>query len=100
MVVVIKGIAVKSGGRKLSSFAATVARQKFLLAKHYKSVMIAPAVIDHRGFIKVDEVRWPQPGGAGCGCFCTFHPTWRRHCAGRMTRFAAELFPTFGSSNI
>jgi hypothetical protein len=35
--------------------------QKLSLAKHYNYVMIVPAVIDHRGFIKVDEVDGRSP---------------------------------------
>ena len=47
--------------------------KNFLLANHYRVVMIAysfrevrPAI--NRGFNEVDEVDRPQPGGAGCGC--------------------------------
>jgi len=35
--------------------------RKISLAKHYNFVMITPAAVDHRGFIKVDEVDGRSP---------------------------------------
>jgi len=35
--------------------------RKIPLAKHYNSVMITAAAVDHRGFIKVDEVDGRSP---------------------------------------
>jgi len=44
---------------------------KFVLANDYNSVMIAPAAVDRRGFIKVDEVDGRSPVERAAATSCT-----------------------------
>ena len=68
---------------------------KIPLAKHYSFVMITLAAVDHRGFIKVDEVDGRSPVERAAA---TFVPDLRRHCASRTMKSDVEFFAALGSS--
>jgi hypothetical protein len=74
-----------------------IERQKIPLAKYYNFVMIVPAAVDHRSFIKVDEVDGRSPVERAAAAFV---PGLRRHCARRTVKSAVEFFAAPSSSKI
>jgi len=72
----------------LPSFASAIARNEISSCQTLQFCNDFRAAIDYRGFIKVDEVDGRSPVERAAAAFV---PDLRRHCAGRMTKSAAEF---------
>ena len=89
------GTRAHRGSGKLLFVGRQSSAKKIPLAKHYNFVIIALTAVDHRGFIKVDEVDGRSPVERAAA---TFVPDLRRHCASRAMKSGVEFFAALGSS--